>query len=96
MHMIIKGSKMAAGAHRPSTRAHAVPSASDLPPMKRATKTVHGGERAGRPQVKDSLTTPIVQTSTYWFSTTADLIDYNEGRLESYEYGRYGWCPSIA
>ncbi len=38
----------------------------------------------------DALTTPIVQTSTYWFNNTAELIDYNEGRMESYEYGRYG------
>jgi cystathionine gamma-synthase len=55
-----------------------------------ATSTVHGGERGGRPSVRDSLTTPIVQTSTYWFENTAQLIDYNEGRFQSYEYGRYG------
>ncbi|PNH10730.1 Cystathionine gamma-synthase, chloroplastic [Tetrabaena socialis] len=55
-----------------------------------ATAAVHGGERSGRPNVADSLTTPIVQTSTYHFRNTAELIDYNEGRLESFEYGRYG------
>ncbi|KAG1656791.1 hypothetical protein FOA52_008365 [Chlamydomonas sp. UWO 241] len=54
------------------------------------TSVVHSGERGGRPSVRDSLTTPIVQTSTYWFKDTAELIAYNEGRFESYEYGRYG------
>eukprot|EP00798_Chlamydomonas_sp_ICE-L_P011403 gene11403-12106_t len=54
------------------------------------TDTIHAGERGGRPKISDSLTTPIVQTSTYWFKNTQELIDYNEGRLESYEYGRYG------
>jgi cystathionine gamma-synthase len=40
--------------------------------------------------MSDSLTTPIVQTSTYWFHNTQEVIDYNEGRLVSNEYGRYG------
>eukprot|EP00898_Chlorokybus_atmophyticus_P006654 jgi/Chlat1/6990/Chrsp56S00524 len=51
-----------------------------------STKSVHAGERAGRPRVSDSLTTPIVQTATYTFRDTAEL----EGRYGSYEYGRYG------
>eukprot|EP00239_Pterosperma_sp_CCMP1384_P003948 CAMPEP_0197847770 /NCGR_PEP_ID=MMETSP1438-20131217/7027_1 /TAXON_ID=1461541 /ORGANISM="Pterosperma sp., Strain CCMP1384" /LENGTH=471 /DNA_ID=CAMNT_0043459789 /DNA_START=108 /DNA_END=1523 /DNA_ORIENTATION=+ len=55
-----------------------------------STAAVHAAERIGRPQVSDSLTTPCVQTSTYWFENTDDLIAYNEGRLKSYEYGRYG------
>ena len=38
----------------------------------------------------DSLTTPIVQTATYTFVDTAELIAYQEGRYGSYEYGRYG------
>lgn len=54
------------------------------------TIAVHGGERGGRPRVSDSLTTPIVQTSTYTFQDTAQLIAYQEGRYGSYEYGRYG------
>jgi cystathionine gamma-synthase len=54
------------------------------------TISVHGGERAGRPRVSDSLTTPLVQTSTYTFRNTKELIDYQEGRYGSYEYGRYG------
>ena len=52
------------------------------------TLAVHGGEREGRPRVSDSLTTPIVQTSTYTFRDTAELIAYQEGTFGSYEYGR--------
>lgn len=36
----------------------------------------------------DSLTTPIVQTATYTFRDTEELIAYQEGRYGSYEYGR--------
>lgn len=53
------------------------------------TQSVHGGEREGRPRVSDSLTTPIVQTSTYTFKDTAELIAYQEGTYGSYEYGRW-------
>lgn len=56
----------------------------------RNTLTVHGGERSGRPRVADALTTPIVQTSTYHFNNTQEVIDFQEGRLPSHEYGRYG------
>jgi len=55
-----------------------------------STGAVHSGEREGRPSVSDSLTTPIVQTSTYWFRDTQEVIDYQEGRHSSFEYGRYG------
>ena len=55
-----------------------------------STRAVHGGERAGRPRVSDSLSTPIVQTATFWFRDTQELIDYQEGRYASFEYGRYG------
>jgi cystathionine gamma-synthase len=57
-----------------------------------STRAVHGGENAGRLRqgVADSLTTPIVQTSTYTFKNTAELIAYQEGRHKSFEYGRYG------
>lgn len=58
--------------------------------MTPGTMVVHGGERAGRPRVSDSLTTPLVQTATYTFKDTAELIAYQEGRYGSYEYGRYG------
>lgn len=55
-----------------------------------STKAVHGGERDGRPLVTDSLTTPIVQSATYWFRDTQEVIAYQEGRHPSFEYGRYG------
>jgi cystathionine gamma-synthase len=32
----------------------------------------------------------VVQTSTYWFRDTQEVIDYQEGRQTSFEYGRYG------
>ena len=57
---------------------------------KTATTTVHAGERKGRPNVSDSLTTPIVQTSTYTFRDTKELIAFQEGAHTSFEYGRYG------
>ena len=31
-----------------------------------------------------------LQTATYTFRNTAELIDYQEGRYGSYEYARYG------
>lgn len=31
-----------------------------------------------------------LQTATYTFRNTAELVDYQEGRYGSYEYGRYG------
>jgi cystathionine gamma-synthase len=55
-----------------------------------STRAVHAGEREGRPRVADSLTTPIVQTATFWFRDTQEIIDYQEGRHASFEYGRYG------
>ena len=53
-----------------------------------STRAVHGGER-DRP-ASDAVTTPIFQTSTYWFKDSAELRAYQEGRLERDEYGRYG------
>jgi len=57
---------------------------------KPSTRAVHGGERDGRPRVTDSLTTPVVQSATYWFRDTQEVIAYQEGRHPSFEYGRYG------
>ena len=54
------------------------------------TQSIHAGERGGRPRISDTVTTPIVQTATFTFRNTAELIDYQEGRYGSYEYGRYG------
>jgi len=49
---------------------------------------VHGGERE-HPS-SDGVTTPIHQTSTYWFPDSETLRAYQEGRLARDEYGRYG------
>ncbi|XP_010525099.1 PREDICTED: cystathionine gamma-synthase 1, chloroplastic [Tarenaya hassleriana] len=52
--------------------------------------TVHAGERLGRGIVTDAITTPVVNTSAYFFKKTAELIDFKEKRHASFEYGRYG------
>jgi cystathionine gamma-synthase len=52
------------------------------------TPAVHGGEP--KRYAHDSLTAPIIQTATYTFADTAELIEYMEGRKEREEYGRYG------
>ncbi|XP_010258325.1 PREDICTED: cystathionine gamma-synthase 1, chloroplastic [Nelumbo nucifera] len=54
------------------------------------TVAVHAGERLGRGIVTDAITTPVVNTSAYFFKKTDDLIDFKEGRSASFEYGRYG------
>lgn len=58
------------------------------------TRAVHGGGciRGGKKAkaVADAIVTPIVQTSTYTFSSTRDCIEYNMGLYQSFEYGRYG------
>lgn len=51
---------------------------------------IHAGERLGRGIVTDAITTPVVNTSAYFFKKTSDLIDFKEGRHTSFEYGRYG------
>ncbi|XP_023531479.1 cystathionine gamma-synthase 1, chloroplastic-like [Cucurbita pepo subsp. pepo] len=51
---------------------------------------IHAGERFGRGRVDDAITTPVVNTSAYFFKKTADLIDFKEKRAVSFEYGRYG------
>lgn len=53
-----------------------------------STRAVHGGE--ARRKLGDAATEPIVQTATYTFANTAELVDYFEGRIEREEYGRYG------
>lgn len=52
--------------------------------------TIHAGERLGRGIVTDAITTPVVNTSAYFFKKTSELIDFKEGRHSSFEYGRYG------
>jgi len=58
------------------------------PPHGPSTAAVHGGEP--RRRAHDSVTAPIVQSATYTFASTAELIDFHEGRVEREEYGRYG------
>jgi cystathionine gamma-synthase len=53
-----------------------------------ATSAVHAGEL--RQQEANAITTPIYQTSTFWFENSQQVIDYQEGRTDREEYGRYG------
>ena len=53
-----------------------------------STKSVRGGEQ--RHKGEDALTTPIFQTSTFTFENSAEILAYNAGEQERYEYGRYG------
>ncbi|XP_051115489.1 cystathionine gamma-synthase 1, chloroplastic-like isoform X2 [Andrographis paniculata] len=53
------------------------------------------GERLGRGIASDAITTPVVNTSAYFFKKTADLIDFKEKRRASFEYGRYGNYTTI-
>jgi len=52
-----------------------------------STRAVHSGERDH--QNTDAVTTPIYQTSTFWFENSAKLRSYQEGRDKRDEYGRY-------
>jgi cystathionine gamma-synthase len=60
----------------------------DRRPAGESTRAVHAGERDHKSD--SAITTPIYQTSTFWFERSQDVIDYNEGRLDREEYGRYG------
>lgn len=60
-----------------------------------STRAVHSGTR--RKKAFNSLNTPIVQTATYTFKDTQDLIDFMESKTwgdgaeeDREEYGRYG------
>jgi len=53
-----------------------------------STRAVHAGER-DQPR-GSAVTTPIHQTSTFWFEDSAELRAFAEGRLPRDEYGRYG------
>ncbi|MBW2693469.1 MAG: PLP-dependent transferase, partial [Deltaproteobacteria bacterium] len=52
-----------------------------------STRSVHSGERDH--QATNAVTTPIYQTSTYWFEKSAQLQALQEGRDQRDEYGRY-------
>jgi cystathionine gamma-synthase len=53
-----------------------------------STRSVHAGEP--RKKYADSLTTPIIQTSTFTFQNSKAIEDYTKKGKERYEYGRYG------
>jgi cystathionine gamma-synthase len=56
-----------------------------------ATDSVHAGD--SRRKSYDSIPMPVVQTATYEFADTAELVAYTEGRhptADRGEYGRYG------
>ena len=56
--------------------------------MKPATKLIHTGERIDT-GATHSLTVPIYETSTFVFDSVADVIKYQEGKLNGYLYSRY-------
>ncbi len=56
--------------------------------MKDATKIIHAGETVDT-GATPSLTTPIYETSTFVFDSVADVIKYQEGKLNGYLYSRY-------
>lgn len=53
-----------------------------------STRAIHAGEP--RKKYADSLTTPIIQTSTFTFSSSKAIEDYTKKGKEHFEYGRYG------
>ncbi len=57
-------------------------------PLGPSTTAVHAGEP--RPKPGFALATPIVQTATYTFANTQELIDHFEGKIDRVEYARYG------
>jgi cystathionine beta-lyase/cystathionine gamma-synthase len=52
-----------------------------------ATRLIHTAE--GADAAAAPLTTPVYETTTFLFDSTADLIDYVEGRSDKYLYSRY-------
>lgn len=57
-------------------------------PRSLATRAVHAGEP--RRKFADSLTTPIIQTSTFTFENSKDIEEYTRKGKDRFEYGRYG------
>ena len=53
-----------------------------------STRAVHAGE--DRSRYADSITTPIVQTSTFAFKNSREIEAYTKHGKARYEYGRYG------
>ena len=53
-----------------------------------STRAIHSGE--DRLRYADSITTPIVQTSTYAFKDSKEIAAYTKHGKARFEYGRYG------
>lgn len=53
-----------------------------------STRAIHAGE--DRCRYADSVTTPIVQTSTYVFKNSKEIEAYTKHGKARFEYGRYG------
>jgi len=53
-----------------------------------STRAIHAGEP--RRKYADSLTTPIIQTSTFTFKNSKHIEDFTKKGKEHFEYGRYG------
>ncbi|HOM61554.1 MAG TPA: aminotransferase class I/II-fold pyridoxal phosphate-dependent enzyme [Anaerohalosphaeraceae bacterium] len=53
-----------------------------------ASRAIHAGEP--RKRYADSITTPIVQTSTFVFANSKEIENYTRRGKKRYEYGRYG------
>jgi len=53
-----------------------------------STRAIHAGE--DRMRYADSITTPIVQTSTYAFKDSEEIEAYTKHGKARFEYGRYG------
>jgi len=58
-----------------------------------ATRAIHAGE--SKPGVSGPVTAPIVRSSTFTFSDTAEMKRWAEGRSSAYIYTRYG-NPTLA
>ena len=54
-----------------------------------STRSIHGGEKHTKPC--NSITTPVIQSSTFPFENTQAICDFFEGKVKRVEeYGRYG------
>ncbi|MFQ3537081.1 MAG: PLP-dependent aspartate aminotransferase family protein [Aggregatilineales bacterium] len=82
---------------RPSeSNGAAAPTPSQAQPKRQGVNTlsVHGGD--DRPRAHQAIPMPIIQTATYAFADTADLINFmqhkswGDGIVGREEYGRYG------
>ena len=58
-----------------------------------ATRAIHSGEP--RHGINSPVTTPIVRTSNFTFSGSAELKRWAEGKSKAYIYTRYGY-PTLA